>query len=155
MRAHSKQNTSKRHTLRRESHWICNANMEPHKTLRLRSETTSNTQRATIPAQGHRKQHIARHPNHTFDGFPNGTDFSTRPSADRAPTSADRDDRTNTTRTRNGNPSLRIREKACNTNTAPGRDNAKITHCALWAGGSALAVELCEFCKSSSKIATL
>ena len=52
LRAHSKQNTSKRRPLKRESHWICNANVNLDKTLRLRSKTTSDMLRATIPAQG-------------------------------------------------------------------------------------------------------
>ena len=40
LREHSKQNTSKRRPLKRESHCVCNANVKPHETLRLRSETT-------------------------------------------------------------------------------------------------------------------
>ena len=55
LRAHSKQNTSKRQPLKRESQWICNANVNLHKTLRLRSKTTSDMPTATIPAQGHEK----------------------------------------------------------------------------------------------------
>ena len=46
------QNTSKRRPLKRESQWICNANVTLHKTLR---RTTSDTLRATILAQWHEK----------------------------------------------------------------------------------------------------
>lgn len=43
-------------SLKDESRWICNANVKPHETLRVRNETTPNMPTATIPAQGQRKQ---------------------------------------------------------------------------------------------------
>ena len=52
LRACSKQNTSKRQSPKRESHSICNASANLHKTLRLRSKTTSDMLRATIPRTG-------------------------------------------------------------------------------------------------------
>ena len=51
--------------------------MNLHKTMRLRSKTTSNILRATIPAQGHEKCHASSHLNGTFFAFSIGTATAT------------------------------------------------------------------------------
>ena len=62
----AKQDTSKQPPLDRKSHWRGNETTQPSKTLRLRSETTRRALKATIRAQGQRKQRITSHQTHAF-----------------------------------------------------------------------------------------